>query len=361
MKELIEQLGVVFPGEIWILDILVVVTAVVLLNLLARHLLHRAERLANTTRTVWDDALIRAARQPLGVLFWIVGLAYAADLARADVGLPALALVRPVRDVGVVATLAWFLFRLIRNVAANVVHLQETRGETVDRTTVDAISKLARIVVLVLAGLLILQHLGFSIAGVLTFGGIGGIVAGFAAKDLLANFFGGLTIYVDRPFAVGDWIRSPDKAIEGTVEYIGWRQTRIRAFNKNPVYVPNALFSTIVVENPSRMTHRRFQATVGLRYQDQDKVSVIVDDIRSLLANHPDIDPQEPLTVHFDAYADSSLSCEVLAFSTVTERPRFLALKQALLLEIGHIVERHGAEFAFPTRTLHVAQTPVSS
>jgi MscS family membrane protein len=361
MKELINGLGFVFPGEIWMLDILVVVSGVVLLNLLAGHLLRRAERLANTTSTVWDDALIRAARQPLTALLWILGLAYAANLARADVGLPALELVKPMRDVGVVATLAWFLFRLIRNVASNVLHLQETRGEMVDRTTVDAISKLARIVVLVLAGLLILQHLGFSIAGVLTFGGIGGIVAGFAAKDLLANFFGGLTIYVDRPFAVGDWIRSPDKAIEGSVEHIGWRQTCIRAFNKNPIYVPNALFSTIVVENPSRMTHRRFQATIGLRYQDLDKMAAVVDDIRAMLSGHPDIDPQEPLVVNFDAYAASSLDCQILAFSPITERPRFLALKQALLLEIGHIVTRHGAEFAYPTRTLHMADDPGSS
>ena len=114
-----------------------------------------------------------------------------------------------------------------------------------DYTTVDALSKLGRFSVVIIAALVILQTLGFSISGVLAFGGIGGIAMGFAAKDMLANFFGGLTIYLDRPFTVGEWIRSPDKAIEGTVEYIGWRHTRVRAFNKNPIYVPNALFTTI--------------------------------------------------------------------------------------------------------------------
>ena len=102
-----------------------------------------------------------------------------------------------------------------------------------------------------------MQALGYSISGVLAFGGIGGIAVGFAAKDLLANFFGGLMIYLDRPFSVGDWIRSPDKNIEGTVEEIGWRLTRIRTFDKRPLYVPNSTFTQISVENPSRMLNRR--------------------------------------------------------------------------------------------------------
>lgn len=340
------------------LDILVVVAVVVALNLLAGHLLRRAERLAAATTTVWDEALISAARLPLQTLFWILGLTYSVNLARTDMGLPDLTQMKPLGEVGVVLCLAWFLFRLIRNVAGNVVHLQEARGETVDHTTVDAISKLARIVVLVLAGLVILQTLGFSLAGVLTFGGIGGIAVGFAAKDLLANFFGGLTIYLDRPFSVGEWIRSPDKAIEGTVEYIGWRHTRLRAFNKNPIYVPNSLFSTIVVENPSRMTHRRIQETIGLRYQDLDKMAGIVAEVRELLRNHPDIDQNQTLVVNFDTYGESSINFLILAFSTIKERAPFHAMKQAFLLAVGEIVARHGAEFAFPTRTLHMAPEP---
>jgi MscS family membrane protein len=356
MKALIDHLGLTFRGEIWILDILVVVSVVVALNLLAGHLLRRAERLAAATTTVWDEALISAARLPLQTLFWLLGLAYAANLTRADMGLPDLDMVKPLREVGVVLCLAWFLFRLIRNVAASVVQLQEARGETVDHTTVDAISKLARIVVLALAGLVILQTLGFSLAGVLTFGGIGGIAVGFAAKDLLANFFGGLTIYLDRPFAVGEWIRSPDKAIEGTVEYIGWRHTRLRAFNKNPIYVPNALFSTIVVENPSRMTHRRIQETIGLRYQDLGKMAAIVEEVRALLRAHPDIDQGQNLIVNFDTFGESSLNFILLAFTPVTDRARFHELKQGILLGVAEIITRHGAEIAFPTRTLHMAE-----
>ena len=96
----------------------------------------------------------------------------------------------------------------------------------------DAITKLLQMFVIITATLVVLQTLGVSVSGVLALGGIGGLAIGFAAKDLLANFFGGLMLYLDRPFAVGDWIRSPDREIEGDVEQIGWRLTRIRTFDK---------------------------------------------------------------------------------------------------------------------------------
>ena len=91
-------------------------------------------------------------------------------------------------------------------------------------------------------------------------------------------------IYLDRPFDVGDWVRSPDKNIEGTVEDIGWRLTRIRTFDKRPLYVPNGTFSTISVENPSRMSNRRIKTNIGLRYDDANKVATIIADIESMLA-----------------------------------------------------------------------------
>src|SRR5690606_30903944 len=109
--------------------------------------------------------------------------------------------------------------------------------------TAKAISKLLKAAAIITAMLVLLQSLGFSVSGVLAFGGIGGIAIGFAARDLLANFFGALMLYFDRPFAVGDWVRSPDREIEGTVEDIGWRLTRIRTFDQRPLYVPNSIFA----------------------------------------------------------------------------------------------------------------------
>jgi MscS family membrane protein len=219
---------------------------------------------------------------------------------------------------------------------------------------VDALSKLGRVTVIVTAVLVGLQTLGFSITGVLAFGGIGGFAVGFAAKDLLANFFGGLTVYLDRPFSVGEWIRSPDKEIEGTVEYIGWRHTRVRAFNKNPIYVPNALFTTIVVENPSRMSNRRIKETIGIRYADIGKMGAIVTDVKAMLQTHPEIDTDKTLIVSFDKFGDSSLDVIVYTFTRTTDWVRYHEIKQDILLRVANIIDRHGAEIAFPTRTVHI-------
>ena len=134
--------------------------------------------------------------------------------------------------------ITWFILAFIRGAEQEIT--QSSDG--IDLHTAGAISKLIRLAVIITAALVILQTLGFSISGVLAMGGVGGIAVGFAAKDLLANFFGGLIIYLDRPFSIGDWIRSPDRAIEGTVEKIGWRVTVIRNFESQPMYVPNSIF-----------------------------------------------------------------------------------------------------------------------
>ncbi|HSN70439.1 MAG TPA: mechanosensitive ion channel family protein, partial [Steroidobacteraceae bacterium] len=171
---------------------------------------------------------------------------------------------------------------------------------------------------------------------------------------IMANVFGGLTIYLDRPFAVGDWIRSPDQEIEGTVEEIGWRRTVIRTFDKRPLYVPNSLFTNISVENPSRMTHRRIKETIGVRYDDMAKVAAIVKDIREYLTGNPEIDSSQTLMVNLDEFGDSSVNFFIYTFTQTTVWTEYHMVKERVLLRIAEIIEGHGAEIAFPTTTVHV-------
>ena len=178
---------------------------------------------------------------------------------------------------------------------------------------------------------------------------------GFAAKDLLANFFGGLMIYLDRPFSVGEWIRSPDKEIEGVVEDIGWRLTRIRTFDKRPLYIPNAVFANISVENPSRMSNRRIYETVGIRYEDINSMDAIVEQVTAMLMEHPEIDTTQTMIVNFDAFSASSVDFFVYTFTKTTNWIDFHKIKQDILLRIAGIVEANSAEIAFPTSTLHIA------
>ncbi|PLX73605.1 MAG: mechanosensitive ion channel protein MscS [Azoarcus sp.] len=337
-----------------VLQVFVVVLVVVVANFFLRRVLARLEERTRLTTTPWDFALVSAARKPLTLLAWIVGITFAARIVQAHADAALFEAVAPARTIGVIGCITWFLVRFISNVQDGVMAQRLAQGESVDRTTVDAIGKLLRISVLITAVLVGLQSLGFSISGVLAFGGVGGIAVGFAAKDLLANFFGGLMVYLDRPFVVGEWIRSPDKEIEGTVEEIGWRLTRIRTFDKRPLYVPNSVFTQITVENPSRMSNRRINETVGLRYADIDKVAPIVRDIKAMLRAHPDIDQAPTMIVNFTRFAASSLDIMVYTFTVTTAWVAYHEVKQDVMLKIAEIVERHGAEIAFPTRTLHV-------
>ncbi|NMM38289.1 MAG: mechanosensitive ion channel family protein [Glaciimonas sp.] len=338
-----------------VLQIFIVVLAVVVANLFLRRALAKLEDRTRRTATPWDFALVSAARKPLTVLAWIVGLAFAARIVQTETNAALFEAVSPARTIGVIACMTWFLMRFIGNVQDGVMVQRQAHGEAMDRTTVDAIGKLLRVSVLITAALVGLQSLGFSISGVLAFGGIGGIAVGFAAKDMLANFFGGLMVYLDRPFAVGDWIRSPEKQIEGTVEEIGWRLTRIRTFDSRPLYVPNAIFTQIAVENASRMTNRRISETVGVRYDDLDRIAAIVAEIKDMLRAHPEIDQKQTTIVNFLQFAASSLDIMVYTFTHTTNWVEFHEIKQDVMLRIAEIIARHGAEIAFPTRTLHLA------
>jgi len=354
LEELILQNNLFEGAGGWITQVFIIVLIALLIDFFQKRLLSRLNRKLELTRNLWDDALINALRRPLSLLIWIVGIAFAAQIVQKNTEDAIFAAVVPVRDVAVIATITWFLIRLVGEVEDNFIKKHEVGGQTFDRTTADALSKLLRFSILITAGLVALQTLGFSISGVLAFGGIGGIAIGFAAKDLLANFFGGLMIYLDRPFAVGDWIRSPDRDIEGTVEHIGWRLTCIRTFDKRPLYVPNATFASIAVQNPSRMSHRRIYETVGIRYDDAAKMADIVADVKNMLINHADIDQSQTLMVNFNSFGPSSLDFFVYTFTRTTVWTEYHEVKEKILLAIHDIIAAHGAEVAFPTSTIHI-------
>ena len=335
-------------------QVFLVVLVVVVFNFFLRRFLARLEQKTHATASYWDNALVSAIRKPATILAWIIGLSFAAEILQVETEVTLLEVIEPARIIGVVGCITWFVIRFIGNIQRAIIEKRQASNEPVDITTIDAVGKLLRISVIITAVLVTMQSLGFSISGLLAFGGIGGLAVSFAAKDLLANFFGGLMIYMDRPFAVGDWIRSNDRNIEGTVEEIGWRLTRIRTFDKRPLYVPNAIFTSISVENPSRMTNRRISETIGVRYDDYAAVGAIVEDIKTMLRKHPEIDNSQTLIVNLLQYGPSSLDIMIYTFTKTTQWVLFHEIKQDVLLKIGDIIQAHGAEIAFPTQTLHL-------
>ncbi|MBU0784507.1 MAG: mechanosensitive ion channel family protein [Gammaproteobacteria bacterium] len=341
----------------WVYQVFAVVFLTLLLSYIAGLVFDRLCRFASNSVNLWDDVLLESARKPVRVLIWLIGILWAAQIAHTASEAEVFQFIDPIRRVGVIVVITWFLFGLAKRFELALQSPGRVK-EPLDATTASAIGKLLRASIIITATLVILQNLGFSISGVLAFGGVGGIAVGFAAKDLLANFFGGLAVYMDRPFVVGDWVRSPDKNIEGTVEHIGWRLTRIRTFDQRPLYVPNATFSTISLENPSRMTHRRIQETIGVRYEDIAQVRNIVDSVKCMLVDHTEIDDKQTLIVNLNQFGDSSVNLMVYTFTKTTIWVKYHEVKQDVLLKIAEIIEQHGASIAFPTTTLHVASLP---
>ena len=332
------------------IKVFIVVFLTLTANFIWNRLHGRLHKQLLKTKNTWDDALVNSLARPLVLLIWGIG---AWIIIKHIFGYQ---LENTVRDIGVVIIVSWFLVRFIR---AGEDNLREQNNfkeveDKIDNSTIEAISKLLRLSVSITTILVILQTMGVNISAVLAFGGIGGIAVGFAAKDLLANFFGGLMIYLDRPFSVGDWVRSPDRNIEGTVEYIGWRQTRIRTFDKRPLYVPNAIFNSITVENPSRMKNRRIYETIGIRYDDIKVIQQIVSDVKSMLREHSEIDANQTLIVNFNAFSASSIDFFVYTFTKTTNWVDFHEIKQDVLLRIATIIESHQAEMAYPTQRLQI-------
>lgn len=348
--------GLVGNDSLWVVEVFLIILVTLFTAFLFNRFLRKLEEKAKNTTSFWDDSLLRAVRRPAQWVIWIVGLSAALQVVASKTDSLIFSYLATLRYLAVIFVIAWFLVRFIKQTENQVVARSFSSESSVDATTAMAVGKLLRISVIITTVLVILQTLGFSISGVLAFGGIGGIAVGFAAKDLLSNFFGGLMIFWDRPFAVGDWIRSPDQEIEGTVEDIGWRLTRIRTFDKRPLYVPNSTFTHISVENPSRMSNRRIYETIGLRYDDSSKIETIINDVKIMLEQHDAIDTNNTLMVNFNTFASSSLDFFIYCFTKTTNWVEFHSIKQDVLLKILTIVETHDAECAFPTSTIHIPE-----
>ena len=369
---------------VWLgLHVFLIVLATATVRAIAKGLLNKYVQKASETKRKWKDALSRAASKPLDWGIWVVGLSFAGNRIYDDVltkkTLAALAetdliineairdllalegtdsifeRVGTLRSVALGVLVAWFLNRLIKEFQEVVVlPRRDGTDSRWDAGTASAVGRVLRASVIISTGLLILQAYGLPIEGVLAFGGIGGIAIGFAAKDLLANFFGTLMLLIDKPFVVGDWIRSPDREIEGTVEDVGWRTTRIRTFDRRPLYVPNSNFASLAVENPERMENRRIYETFRVRYEDMPNVKKIIDEVREMLRNHPAIDITRTLMVNLDTYTEFSVNFFVYTFTKTTDWTEFHEIKEEILLKISDLVRKNGADFAFPTQTLYL-------
>ena len=257
----------------------------------------------------------------------------------------------------IVIVISWSLLRGLNyylQLKPFIKNLSSEDDITLITETYEIVVRILKILVVVITALIIMQEIGLSISGLLAFGGVGGLIVGLAAKDLLSNFFGGMMIFFDRPFRVGEFIKSPDRNIEGIVEKIGWRLTVVRTFSKNVLYIPNTAFSSIIVENATRMSNRRINETIGIRYDDLNKITDIIQDVNNILESNPDIDQTQKAKVYFKSFSASSCDFFIYAFTKTKDWEEFLRIKQDVLLKVAEIIEQHNAEIAYPTTTVFI-------
>ncbi|OHV13065.1 mechanosensitive ion channel family protein [Kushneria phosphatilytica] len=344
------------PGWILLPGLLLLVAVIIDLGLY--YLMSRLEHRLRRSPRRWDDPIIHGLRVPLRIWIWLTALIVSIGVAGSHFGIDTMA--RYLSLIGALITLlllAWGGIRLLRRLEQRLVFPPANcHAKAVDATSASAVTKIGGAALIVTVTLIGLQLLGVSMSSILAMGGFGGLVIGFAARDVMANFFGGMVVHLDKPFVVGDWIRSPERQIEGIVEDIGWRLTTIRTFAGPPLYVPNAWFSQISVETPTRMHSRRLWERVGIRYQDADAIEGITGDIRRMLSENEDIDPDELITINFIHYGDYSLEIMLYAFTGVTDWQRFHEIKQAILLKVRDIIHEHGAELALPMSQLYLPE-----
>ncbi|WP_321323185.1 mechanosensitive ion channel family protein [Thiomicrorhabdus sp.] len=349
------NLVALFGGQVWLLLILSILTVTIVADITQRYILKIVHVKLLRSGYVWIDSIVDAARAPASFFIWVTGLILALTTTISQFGFytDLVPYILSFKSTILTLSFGWFVIRLVQRLEQNlkVVARQDDR---LDEVTVEAFAKIIKLLAFIITILFFLNAFGVSLTGLLAFGGVGGIAIGFAAKDLLGNVFGGLMLYMDKPFTVGEWIRSPDKEIEGTVEKIGWRMTIVRTFDKRPLYIPNGIFSNISIENPSRMSNRRIKETMGIRYADVHKMHDIIKDVKTMLKEHHDIDNNQTLIVNFNGFGASSLDFFIYTFTKTTDWIRFHEIKQDVLLKVSDIVESHGAEMAFPTRTLHL-------
>lgn len=252
-----------------------------------------------------------------------------------------------------VALATWLGVRVVSGVSDVLSERARQTEGTFDDQLVPIFRKAAIAFLIITGVVMIVQNLGYSVASLLAGFGLGGAALAFASKDTVANFFGSIVIFVDRPFQIGDWIEVGD--VEGTVETVGIRVTRIRTFSNAQLTIPNATFTTQAINNWSRMKKRRIKMTVGLTYDTSpDKMREAVGAIRNIIKNDDRLH-QDFFLVNFFDFGPSSLDIFCYFFTRTTNWAEHMQVRQEFMLRVMEAMQGLKLDFAFPTTTVHMA------
>lgn len=306
-------------------------------------------RCVASDKTAWA-VLMRILYKPFKLFLWFSGILILAPLyAHHFFEIQIIFMILNLLKVGIILALAWAFY-----ICAEEAERYFLRKKWYDTTSIELFSKMSFLAILFVTLLLILPLFGIQIAGLLAFGGLSGIIVGFGAKDAIANVLGGFLLALDKPFKLGEQVTSLDKTIDGYVEHIGWRLTKIRTLDRKVLFIPNANFSTLVFVNASRLSHRRLLTKVGVRYEDIQRLPKLLEELESFIKTHKFVDPKEANYVNLIEFGESSLDIEIRAYTKTTNLLEFYKEAEQILIGVYEVIRRNGCELAVPTRVLRI-------
>lgn len=308
--------------------------------------------LTKRTQNYYDDRILSALKGPLSFVFLTIGFRLFFALLFIET-----TFIENLIDCMVLFNIFWAIYALVHALRGAVYHFTERFNPALAHEMGNFILTIIRGVILAVGLGAILQLWGINVAGLVAGLGIGGLAFALAAKDTAANLFGSIALLLDKSIRIGEWIKIGN--VEGTVEDIGMRTTKIRAFGKALITLPNQVIANSPIQNFSRRGVRRIKMTIGLTYNtNSQQMTTILEDIRTMLRSHEDIAQKETMLVNFTSFNDSSLGIFIYTFTSTANWARYMEIKEDVNLKIMKIVEDNNSNFAFPSQSLYVESMP---
>ncbi len=247
-------------------------------------------------------------------------------------------------------------YRLADIFSLYLLKLASKTESTLDDQLVPLLRKTLKTFVIILGTFVILSNLNVDIWPLLTGISIGGLAFALAAQDTIKNFFGSLMIFIDKPFQIGHWITSDN--IDGEVEEVGIRSTRVRTFRNSLVYVPNGKLADSVIDNHGLRVYRRFYTQISVTYDTPaDILELFSEGLREIVKNHPKT-MKEKYHIYVNDFASSSINIMFYIFFAVPTWAEELKSRHEVILAIIRLADQLSVNFAFPTQTIHVENLP---
>lgn len=336
----------------WLAAILVFSLILALRTFFTHIVIGTLQKLAKATSTYYDDRIISALKAPVRFAFVVIAahLFFLIIFQETEV-------IKHILNTLIVYDVFWAILAVTEA-------LRELAHTFAGRFSSDLSKEVGNFMLtmikILIAGIglgAMLQVWGINVTALFASLGIGGLAFALAAKDTAANLFASFSLLADKSIRIGEWIKV--NGVEGTVEDIGMRTTKVRSFGKSLLTVPNHIIANNPIENFSRRGVRRVKMNVGLTYGTSSaQVTKIVEEIKYMLHNHASISQKETLLVNFNSFGDSSLNIFIYTFTSTANWAKYMDIREDIHVKIMHIVEENGSSFAFPSQSIYVESLP---